>query len=319
MASLSLGPLKLEGQYLLAPMEAVSDVGFRSLCSSLGASFTFTEMVRGASFARQNKSTLDLVDTYEQGPVGVQLLTKSPDELKKVIEMFFKLRETTEYAHYRNVKAFDLNFGCPNPDLIKIGIGPAMVKRTAKMEALFKTLATTTRAHDDSIAVGAKIRLGLNAREKEYKVAYRLAPVANEHLDFFTVHAKHAGQRGREPADWNALKELRDVVTTKLIGNGGALDAASARAMRQETRVDGVLIARGAIRNPWIFRALSERGAELPSVAEVEAAWKQYRETAQLHGTRQKYLDFHDENFQRMRTALNAAQSADGTGAARKK
>jgi tRNA-dihydrouridine synthase B len=309
MTTLKLGPLTLENRYLLAPMEAVSDIGFRSLCSGLGASLAFTEMVRGAGFARENRSTLDLVDTYEDSPVGVQFLTKSPDELKKVIETFFKLRETKEDVHYRNVTAIDLNFGCPNPDLIKIGIGPAMVKRTAKMEEVFKTLSTTVRSYDASIAVGAKIRLGLNAREKEYKVAARLAPAANEYLDFFTVHAKHAGQRGREPADWKELAALRDVVTTKLIGNGGALDAANAKRLLQETRVDGVLIARGAIQNPWIFRALTEQGAELSSVAEVEAAWQEYRKIAQRYGTKQKYLDFHDENFKRLHAEAKARRS----------
>ncbi len=298
---LSLGPLRLKNPYLLAPMEAVSDTGFRELCGSLGASLTFTEMVRGASFVRENKATLDLVDTYETAaPVGVQFLTKGPEELQRTIEKFFELRGRPGFEHFRNVKAFDLNFGCPSPENIRIGAGPALIKRTAKMDAIFRTLAQVTKRHDETIAVGVKLRLGMNRLEKERKVAYRLAPAANEHLDFFTMHAKHAAQRGREEADWSALHELRDLVTTRLIGNGGALDAESARKMLRETKVDGVMVARGAIRNPWIFRALSGQGAELPTRDEILDAQSAYLATAKLYGTRQKYLDFHEENFERM-------------------
>ncbi len=299
--TLALGPLRLKNPYLLAPMEAVSDTGFRQLCGSLGASLTFTEMVRGASFLRENKATLDLVDTYEtDAPAGVQFLTKGPEELQKTLEKFFELREKPGYEHFRHVKAFDLNFGCPSPENIRIGAGPALIKRTARMEAIFRTLAEVTREHDDSIAVGAKLRLGMNQLEKERKVAYRLVPAANQYLDFFTMHAKHAAQRGREEADWNALRELRDVVTTKLIGNGGALDAESARRMLRETKVDCVMVARGAIKNPWIFRALAEQGPELPTRDEILDAQSAYLATAKLYGTRQKYLDFHKENFAKM-------------------
>jgi len=297
--TLALGPLKLKNPYLLAPMEAVSDVGFRELCSSLGASLTFTEMVRGASFSRENKATLELVDTYDNSPVGIQFLTKGPEELETVLKKFFELREKPGYEHFKNVRSFDLNFGCPSPENIRIGAGPALIKRTAKMEAIFKTLATVTRQHDDRIAVGAKLRLGLNQIEKERKIAFRLVPAANEHLDFFTMHPKHAGQRGSDQADWNALKELRDVVTTKLIGNGGGLTAADAQSMLKQTKVDGVMLARGAINNPWIFRALNG-GAEQPTHDEIMDARSAYLATAKLYGTKQKYLEFHEENFQRM-------------------
>jgi tRNA-dihydrouridine synthase B len=299
--SLKLGPLTLKNPWLLAPMEAVTDVGFRSLCGSLGASLTFTEMVRGSSFARENRSTLELVDTYdEQTATGVQFLTKGPDELEKTLKKFFELREQPSFAHFRNIKAIDLNFGCPNPELIEKGLGPAMVKRTAKMEALFSALAKTVDSHDPSIAVGSKIRLGLNQREMEFKVASRLVPAANANLDFFTVHAKHAGQRGSEPADWKELVELRDHITIPFIGNGGALNATDARRMLKETKVDGVMLARGAIQNPWVFRALAGDGSETPTKEEVEAAWRDYKERAQRFHTKQKYLDFHEENFERL-------------------
>jgi len=126
--TLTLGPLRLKNRYLLAPMEAVSDVGFRRLCFSLGASMTFTEMVRGAAFVRGNRATLDLADTYDEETLtGVQFITKGPDELKKIVDKLFELQKQPAYAHLRNVKAIDLNFGCPSEDIISVGLGPAML------------------------------------------------------------------------------------------------------------------------------------------------------------------------------------------------
>jgi len=295
---LRLGPLELPSAYLLAPMEAVSDVGFRSLCVRLGAGLAFTEMIRGASFLRENRSTMDLVDTFD-GPVGVQFLTKGPDELRDILETFFKLRTLPEYARFKNVKAIDLNLGCPSPEYIRIGAGPALIKRQARMEAILRTFRSVVSENDPTIAIGIKIRLGLNALEKEHKVALRLAPAINEHLDYVVVHGKHAGQRGSEPADWDALREFRTLVSVPFIANGGAFDVASARELMTYTSADGVMIARGAIENPWIFRGLLG-GAELATADEVLAARDTYMADAVRYSTKQKYSSFHAENFSRL-------------------
>lgn len=135
-----LGPVQLKSPWLLAPMEAVSDFGFRALCERLGAGLTYTEMIRGSSFIRGTPGTLALIDTY--APAGVQFLVNDPASLQKLITEFFRLRDLPEYAHFKNVRAIDLNFGCPNPELIRRGMGPALIKRTQRMEAIFKTLAT---------------------------------------------------------------------------------------------------------------------------------------------------------------------------------
>jgi tRNA-dihydrouridine synthase B len=301
MTSLTLGPLHLKNQFLLAPMEAVSDVGFRSLCHSLGASLTYTEMVRGASFLRENKATLDLVDTFDpQTPTGIQFLVKGPQESELVLKRFFELRKQPAYAHFKNITAIDLNFGCPSPENIRIGAGPALVKRTQRMSEIFKTMHDVVKAHDETIAISAKIRLGLNASEKQQRVAFRLLEPANAHLDFLTVHPKHAGETGRDPADWQTLAAMREQCTIPVIGNGGALDAEAARRMLRETKVAGVMLARGAIQNPWIFRALSDTGPEVASKEEMRQAFSNYTAIAQRFKTKQKYLEFHEQNFARL-------------------
>jgi tRNA-dihydrouridine synthase B len=174
-----------------------------------------------------------------------------------------------------------------------------MLKRTARMEAIFRTLKEVVRAHDQTITVGAKLRLGLNQAEKERNVVQKLVPAINAHLDYVTVHARHATQRGSEPADWNALKELRKEINIPCVGNGGVFTAEDAQRMMTETSVDGVLIARGAIKNPWIFRGLTG-GEERPTPAEIAAAWRQYERDAAAHTTKPKYYQYHKENFGRM-------------------
>lgn len=299
--TLKIGPLTLPNPWLLAPLEEVSDIGFRHLCTTLGAGWSCTEMIRASGLVRKNKATLDLIDSYE--PCGLQLLTKGPKELELALKVFFTLREST-HSHFKNITFIDLNFGCPSPEVIRIGLGPAMLKRMAKMEATFKTLKQVVKVYDKNIAVGAKLRLGLNQQEKDRNIVDRLIPAINQHLDYIIIHAKHAGQRGSEKADWSALKELREKVTIPFIANGSGLDANSASELKETTKADAVLIARGAITNPWIFRALNEKGSEQATLQEIENAKKEYLETSKKYHTKEKYVAFHKENFSRITNSM---------------
>ena len=278
--------------YWLAPMESVSDEGYRSLCRLLGADFSFTEMIRASAFNRKNPSTLSLIDTYT-GPVGVQFLTKSPAELKKTLELFFTLREEKEYAHLKNITAIDLNFGCPSPDIIKMGAGPALLKRTTRMKEIIRTLSRT-KEYDKSIAIGVKLRLGLNQKEKEQRVIYRFSQTINEELDFCTLHAKHAGQRGSEKADWDEMREFRKTITTKFLANGSAHTKDQVHALQQHTKADGVMIARGAF-NPWIFREL--KGGAQAKIEEIEQAHKNYLATK----PKKKFLEYNNKLFSELK------------------
>lgn len=275
--------------YWLAPMESVTDEGYRSLCRRLGADFTFTEMIRAASFLRKNESTLSLVDTYT-GPVGIQFMTKGPDELKKTIDTFFRLRE--DIKRFNNITAIDLNFGCPSPDIIKLGAGPALLKRTAKMTQIITMLARV-KEYDANIKIGIKLRLGLNQKEKDLHVIHRFTNEINEHLDFCTLHGKHAGQRGSELADWDAIRDFRKQITTTFLANGGAHSLEQIHALQQHTKADGVMLARAAL-NPWIFREL--KGEAKPTRKEVEDAYKEYLDTH----PRTKFLEYNSENFKKI-------------------
>lgn len=307
-----IGDLQLQSRFILSPMEGVSDAGFRHICYAQGAGFTWTEMIRASGIVRRNKATLDLIDTHDPStPTGIQLFAVNERELGVALYTLENLAHST-HPHFKNIRAIDLNFGCPSPDIIRIGAGPALLKRTNKMATIFDKLAhwrKTTKL--DIGAVGVKIRLGLNQMEQDHKVYLRLMDAANANLDYITVHARHAKQKSRDTPSWNAIKEVKDIASIPVIGNGDVVDSASAKRMTGQTGCDGIMIARAAIQSPWVFRELDGKGAAVPTPEELSEAERIYSDFASRHQAKEKYRAFHAENFRRMRSGSGAAVPQD--------
>lgn len=301
---LKLGRLELSSPFILAPMESVSDCAYRRVCWDRGASLTWTEMIRARALARNNKSTFDLIDTYDPEVLtGVQLLVTNEKEL---LEALSKIEGSTA-PHFKNIKAIDLNFGCPSPEVIRIGAGPALLKRRGKMEAIFSALAEWKKSTTLPIgAVGVKLRLGLNRMEQDQKVYLPLVELANEHLDYLIIHARHARQDSKEKPTWSALAEAKARATIPLIGNGDVVTLEDWNRLQRETGCDGALIARGAIRSPFVFRGLRGLGHGQPqSAAEIDEAEAQYERLATQWNTKPKFREWHLEGFRRMRARLS--------------
>lgn len=313
---LRMGSLELATPFLLAPMESVSDAAFRRLCWEQGAALTFTEMVRAAAVARNNRSTIELIDSVDpQVPTGLQLLAANEEELAQALRRLEELATST-HPHLQNLRVIDLNLGCPSPDVIRIGAGPALLKRRKKLQALFEALRRfreTTRL--PIAAVGAKIRLGLNRQEQDDHVYLHVVELANQALDYLVVHARHARQGSDAPASWDAIGAAKARARIPIIGNGdvGSLDDFA--RLRRLTGADGAMIARGALRSPWVFRGLTQQGPSGPvSVQELAEAERRYLELAARFGSRPKFLAWHAEGFRRMRARLEgqaALESGD--------
>lgn len=336
-----VGALTLASRAFLAPLEGVSDVGFRALCARHGAGLTFTEMVRASAVSRRNAAALALIDTYDDAtPTGVQLLASTPDELLGALRVIEELAAEPAFKHFLNIRALDLNFGCPSPAVLRDGAGPALLHRRSRVRALFRTLVEW-RSRCTSIkvgAVGAKLRLGLNAREAARDCVYLDAgrAAAEEGLDFISLHARHAAQPSSSPPEWGAFARMRaaleegsahaGVCRPVLIANGNVRSRADADALVHSGGADGVMIARAAMYCPWIFSQFrgitgdkpppSERTPSLtwgqvewPSteqVTEAEHTWASW--ASQGMGTREKHRLFHRANFARLRSP--AARSA---------
>ncbi len=293
---LKLGALELRSPFILAPMESVTDCAYRRVCHDRGAALTWTEMIRAKGLARGDRSTAELIDTFdEEVPTGVQLLVANENELAGALKKLEALPQA------KNVCAVDLNFGCPSPDAIRTGAGAAMLKRRAKLAAIFETLRAWQRATPLNIlAVGAKVRLGLNRAEQDQQVYLPIVDLANQHLDYLTVHARHARADSTSPADWSHLTHAVQRATIPIVGNGDVLTGDDWQRMQTQTGVAGALIARGAIRSPWVFQEL--RGdLTAQHINEAEA---QYRDLAERYGTRPKFLAWHAEGFKRMRARV---------------
>lgn len=310
-----LGRLELSSPYLLSPLESVSDVAFRRLCWSLGAAFTWTEMIRARGLTRNNRSTIELIDSFDADvPTGVQLMVANEAELEQALQKLETLAATT-HPHFANLRAVDLNFGCPSPEVIRVGAGPALLKRPRKLRAIFEVLRSWQRRTALPVgAVTAKIRLGLNRAEADQRVYLPIVELANELLDGLTVHARHAREESTAPARWEAIAEVKRVATVPIIGNGDVTSVEAAARLREATGCDGVMIARGAIRSPWIFRALTGRGPGEPTLEELSAAEAEWTRRATEAGSKPKYFEWHREGFRRMRARLEGrpVQGAEG-------
>lgn len=279
-------------------MESVSDLGFRSLCYQHGASLTFTEMIRGSALVQGNKATVSLVDSYIPSiKTGIQFLVSKKETLQKALAMIDAGIQKKD-GRFSNLSVIDLNFGCPSPEIINIGQGPALLKRTMKMKELLTTLRNAS-----PLPCGIKIRLGLNEFEKQQKIYLRVIEIANDvGLDYVTVHAKTAADASTMPLDEKALQEIVAKARIPIVGNGLIVDGPTAKRML-DFGCSAVMLARAAVGNPWIFEKIDsylktgKLYTEKRTATEYQEAWGTYAAIAKTYGTKKKFYDYHHWMF----------------------
>ena len=272
-------------------------------------------MIRGDALCRNNKATIDLVDTYDVDTLtGIQLLIKSPEGLLSSLNKIDELANMEQYKHFNNIAAIDLNFGCPSPAVIAEGAGPALLKRRKRMADIFDVLVEWKNRSNLPLlgAVGCKIRLGLNQYEQEKKVYLPIIQAANDvGLDYVVVHARHAKQRSSDSPTWSAIGEIKCMSKlVPIIGNGNINSLSDANKIMNQTSCDGVMIARAAIRNPGVFTEFVRHDKDI--AFDVINAQQDYFETAAKYGTKDKYIDFHKRNFNRL-MAINTIDDVQFT------
>lgn len=225
-------------QYFLAPIESNTDGAMRCLAHQYGADYTFTEMVRVIALNRRNKSTWQRLNFPDSTPVIIQLLTAREDDIKEFLAHFIP----PEQGCY----GFNLNCSCPSMDIVKSGMGCALIKRPAKVQHIIDIF------REFHYPISIKIRLGLNAFEKHDKVYLRL--IQETSPDFFVVHARHAGQKYIEPADFKIYQEC--VGIGKIIVANGDIHTTTQIQRLQDLGVKGAMLGRSALANPTIFLQL---------------------------------------------------------------
>ena len=223
----------------LGPMAGVTDLPFRLLCREQGAGLFYTEMVSAKALYYHNKNT-DLLMRTSPGehPVGIQLFGSDPEI---IADEALKIEDRFDFI--------DLNFGCPVPKIVKNGEGSFLLSQQKTAREIFRKLKKTVHK-----PVSVKIRLSFTGDPEEGLKTAEIA--AEEGIDLLVVHGRTRDQYYSGRADWKAIRRIREAVDIPVIGNGDVFSAQDALRMLDETGADGVMVARGAQGNPWLFREI---------------------------------------------------------------
>lgn len=277
---MKIGPIDLGNKpLLLAPMEDVTDSPFRYMCRSRGASIVYTEFISSEAIIRDADSAMHKMDfDEEERPFGVQIFGGREEAMEGAAKI----------AEANNPDVVDINFGCPVYKIVKKGAGAGCLKDLDLMERMAGSVVDAV----ESKPVTVKTRLGWDdGTIRIQEVALMLQRLGVKAL---TVHARTRCQKYKGDARWEWLKKLKNTpgLEIPIIGNGDVTTPQDAKRMFDETGVDGVMVGRGAIGNPWFFertRHFLETGEMLPepTVKErLELCAEQLRRSVDHHGER---------------------------------
>ncbi len=239
---MELGPLQIGSPAVLAPMAGYTNSAMRTLCLEAGAGLAYTEVVSSEGIARQIPITMFMLESVpgEQPLVG-HIYGSDPAvmaEAARVIE-----------ASGRFV-AVDINSGCPVRKIVAKGAGAALMRDPALLGRIVSAVRDAVR-----LPVMVKTRIGFHPGSHNAEELARTVEDAG--ADVLAVHARYASERHGGPADWEALRKLKQVISIPLIGNGGIRCGAGAVRMIRETGVDAVMIGRAAVGKPWVFAEIN--------------------------------------------------------------
>lgn len=292
--------------FVMAPLAGITDSSFRTLCFEQGAGLAYTEMVSVKGLHYNNKNTASLLALQpEEGPVGVQLFGSDPTLFA---EAACALRDHAGVL-------LDINMGCPVPKVVKNGEGAALLEQPA-------LAASCVRAAVDSasVPVTVKMRIGFESDTYDY-VSFAQAMEAAG-CSAIVVHGRTRRQYYSGYANWKAIAEICEQVRIPVIGNGDVFDAESGLRRLEESGCDGVMIARGALGNPWLFRDIRAlwAGEALPPgpswdevhrmiLHHIDLAMRTRREAVAVREMR-KHIGWYVKGFPRathLRDAINRA------------
>ena len=268
---LRLGDLEVETPVVLAPMAGVTNAAFRQLCAEQGAGLYVCEMITSRGIVEGDKTSLSMLTFAPNETVrSVQLYGIDPVHVGRAVEIL---------CADHDVDHVDLNFGCPVPKVTRKGGGAALPWKSTLLGEILTAAVTAAAPH--GVPVTMKTRKGIDDEHLTYLDAGRIAQDAG--CAAIALHGRTAVQHYSGRADWDAIARLKDAVDVPVLGNGDIWEAADAMRMIEETGVDGVVVGRGCLGRPWLFRDLAaafggETVLELPTLGEVASVMRRHAE-----------------------------------------
>ena len=311
-ALVKIGNIELgEFPLLLAPMEDVSDPPFRALCKENGADVVYTEFISCEGLIRDAAKSVIKLDIYEkERPVGIQIFGANLDSMLQAVDIVEK----------SNPDIIDINFGCPVKKVVSKGAGAGILKDIDKMERLTKEIVKRTK-----LPVTVKTRLGWDHDSiKIIEVAERLQDVGCQAI---AIHGRTRSQMYKGDADWSYIEQVKNNqrMYIPVFANGDINTPERAMYVRDSLGLDGAMIGRASIGNPWFFKevkhffntgnhlepsSIQERARVAKRHLEMSVSWK--GERLGVYETRRHYSNYFKgiENFKPFRTKLVTTETS---------